>query len=75
MSGADAATPRQACHRCGGQHEILACPYVKAAEFDGDGKITRLEYLTPADYGPQRREAEKPPEGEPYERLGKRNAD
>ena len=44
------------CPRCDGDHAPIACPYVKAIEFDpGAGLIiTRLEFLTPADYGPSK---------------------
>jgi hypothetical protein len=43
------------CPRCGDKHLIIACPYVKAIDFQ-DGNlllIRRVEFLTPADYGPQ----------------------
>ena len=40
------------CIRCGDEdHDVLKCPYVKAANFDADMNIVRLEFLTPADYG------------------------
>lgn len=49
------------CPRCSEPHEtILACPYVKAVEFsdgfsfgsEGPALISRVEFLTPRDYGP-----------------------
>jgi hypothetical protein len=51
--------PDLICARCNGAHTILACPHVKAVEFQ-DGyyegeeqpRISRIEFLTPADYGP-----------------------
>ena len=44
------------CPRCGEDHAPIACPYVKAIEFDPVAGliITRLEFLTPADYGPSK---------------------
>ena len=67
------------CPRCGEKHLIIACPYVKAIDFE-DGsllQIRRVEFLTPADYGPQ--PTPKPaaaPDAEPaagpadYQRMG-----
>ena len=50
------------CDRCGGDHTPIACPYVKAVEFDASGLIiTRLEFLTPADYGPSKPVADEKP--------------
>ncbi len=49
------------CPRCVDEHEtILACPYVKAVEFldgyvfgeEAQPIISRVEFLTPRDYGP-----------------------
>jgi hypothetical protein len=37
------------CRWCGQPHGPL-CPYVKALEFDQGNSITRVEFLTPADY-------------------------
>lgn len=45
------------CWRCGEPHEIFACPHVKALEFEdghvfGGGsspRVSRIEFLTPAD--------------------------
>lgn len=37
------------CRWCGDTHGPL-CPYVKALEFDQTNHITRVEFLTPADY-------------------------
>jgi hypothetical protein len=48
----DHPAARLVCRRCGGDHEIVACLYVKAIEFDDDGDIARVEFLTPADYPP-----------------------
>lgn len=40
------------CPRCGGDdHDLMACPDVKAAEFGADGGISRVEFMTPADHG------------------------
>lgn len=36
------------CQFCGGSHG-LRCPEVKAVEYDAEGKVKRVEYLTPAD--------------------------
>jgi hypothetical protein len=38
----------QNCQFCGGSHG-LRCPEVKAVEYDAEGKVKRVEYLTPAD--------------------------
>lgn len=59
-----------ACRWCGHFHGPR-CPWVKAIEFDLWDKITRVEFLTPADCGKPEREAE--PEGE-YPRKGGRGA-
>lgn len=54
------------CRWCGDEHGKL-CPYVKALNFDPTTRvITRVEFLTPADYG--KAVAELPPETE-YPRL------
>ena len=64
------------CRWCGDKHGRL-CPFVKALEFDGDQKVTRVEFLTPADFGSNRHELEdtrEPDDDDPYPRLGpKRN--
>lgn len=39
------------CRWCGHVHGVL-CPYVKAYEYDAEGRITRVEFLTPVDYHP-----------------------
>lgn len=60
------------CPRCADEkHDIFACPYVKAIEFDGDN-ISRVEFLTPIDYPRQ-----LPPEagaldGRSYPKLGEK---
>jgi len=64
------------CPRCGEAHPVIACPYVKAVEFDpGTGLIIRrLEFLTPADYGRApavTREPDAP--ADDYPRLGQKN--
>lgn len=49
----EGSRPTDKCCRCGEPHDIITCPYVKAVEFDDTGEnILRLEFLTPADYGP-----------------------
>lgn len=40
------------CQRCSEGHDLIACPHVKAVEYAEGGRITRVEFLTPADYGP-----------------------
>lgn len=61
------------CPRCSQEHEtILACPYVKAVEFqdgyvfgaDGPAIISRVEFLTPRDYGPVAGGEKSPDPGE-----------
>lgn len=51
-------TEPASCPRCREAHEVIACPHLKAIEFE-DGHdfespsrplIRRLEFLTPADY-------------------------
>lgn len=44
------------CRRCGDDHDLFACPHVKALEFEGGwvmdaGQpfLRRVEFLTPAD--------------------------
>lgn len=37
-----------ACPWCGGIH-AYRCPIIKALEFDPQGRVTRVEFLTPAD--------------------------
>jgi hypothetical protein len=37
------------CRRCGENHDIVSCAHVKAVAFDEDGRIRRVEFLTPAD--------------------------
>ena len=40
------------CPFCGRtDHSDPICPFVKAYEVDETGRITRVEFLTPADYG------------------------
>jgi hypothetical protein len=54
----------QACGRCGQDHAIIACPEVKAVDFDRDGNIMRVEFLTPVDMlrdGDLQRPADAPP--------------
>ncbi len=72
-------TEAQKCLRCGDAHELVACPYVKAIEWywsdDQAGKpnVRRLEFLTPADYGPRAAEPIEPGAGgETYPRLGQK---
>lgn len=62
------------CPRCLEPHPLIECPYVKAIEFAvGDERlIRRVEFLTPADYGPAPKVG---PEAEPaksYPRLGEK---
>lgn len=38
------------CPRCNEPHGIVQCPHVKAVEFDAGQRVTRVEFLTPADY-------------------------
>lgn len=59
----------QKCRRCGDDHDIVECPGVKAVEYHSDGKISRLEFVTVADFPPTRQEATAPPEN--YPKLGK----
>jgi len=40
------------CQRCDQEHPLFRCPYVKAMTFDADHNMIRVEFLTPADYGP-----------------------
>jgi hypothetical protein len=36
------------CFYCGNEHEIK-CPLISAYEYSGDGKISRIEFVTFAD--------------------------
>jgi len=73
-AGPGVTAPPDACARCGEPHEIIACPFVKAIEFeDGDGRlIRRIEFLTPADYGPPawHQQPEPASEAAAYPKLG-----
>ncbi len=44
------------CARCGGDHPLIKCGGVKAVDFkDGlPGVISRVEFMTPVDFPPQR---------------------
>jgi hypothetical protein len=62
MASVPLAGDGDACRWCGEDHG-KRCPWVKAFEFSsGDDRVTRVEFLTPADFGPQRQEpaAEEP---------------
>ncbi len=63
--------PFDKCPRCAAEHAIMACPFVKAIEIqDGDFQtITRVEFLTPADYGQQRALLKEEPAAD-YPKLG-----
>lgn len=47
-----------ACRWCGSDeaqfHQGILCPMVKALDFDPDGTVRRVEFLTPRDYPAQR---------------------
>lgn len=68
------------CPRCGAEHSIVACPFVKAVEFEqgiapdyvATGAIVRIEFLTPADYGPRAAAPAEPEPQEEYPRMGPR---
>lgn len=62
----DAANPSEKCPRCGQAHELVACPYVKAVEFDAFGRVSRSEFLTPIDFPREQRQDVEPD----YPRLG-----
>lgn len=51
MQTSDAA-PK--CQYCGLFRHPGVCPTVKAIEYHPDGTIKRVEFKTPADYGPPR---------------------
>jgi hypothetical protein len=56
----------EVCRWCGGIHDEVpkVCPYVKAIEFEPlSGLVTRVEFLTPADWGKQ--VASEAPDQEP----------
>ncbi len=69
-----------ACMRCKEEHPIIECPYVKAVEFEDceltpdsphPGRIIRrVEFLTPADYGPRAAALAEPAPHEDYPRMG-----
>ncbi|MHB8272817.1 hypothetical protein [Bradyrhizobium sp.] len=64
------------CPRCMDRHPIIRCPYVKALgfEFAGDfNSINLIEFLTPADYGPQRAAPKEEP-ADDYPKLGPKAA-
>jgi hypothetical protein len=70
MAESDSAAVELTCPRCSGKHEIIACPHVKAIEFeDGDGQtIRRLEFLTPNDF--PRADPRAAPAPDNYRKLG-----
>ncbi len=71
MSDEEEADAGTKCRWCDGSHEWLKCDRVKAFGFDAHGAITRVEFLTPADYAPP----SKPDPVEPdYPRKGPRVA-
>lgn len=50
------------CERCGKDHPLVTCPYVKAVEFSADNShILRVEFLTPIDF-PRQQIAETGPD-------------
>jgi hypothetical protein len=54
------------CRWCGEDHAGLICPWVKALEFThGDERVTRVEFVTAADF-PKQQSAGEP---ENYPRL------
>lgn len=59
------------CRRCGEDHELIACPHVKALEFDSVTglMITRVEFLTPIDYW-RDKSPETPQVDADYPRIG-----
>ena len=59
------------CHFCGETHGRL-CPMVKALEYDPQtGAITRVEFLTAADFPRPREEAETGEATPPYTTIQK----
>lgn len=68
----EALAPAAACPRCREAHDLVACPYVKAIDFNEDRTVRRAEFLTPADFGPKVAPS-KPaadPSADAYPRLG-----
>lgn len=60
------------CRWCGFEAHTTPptiCPYVKALEFDAAGNVTRVEFLTGADFGKKVPDDEPEPE---YPRKGHR---
>lgn len=57
------------CLRCGELHPLPECPYVKAVDFFKNGKVRRVEFLTPADFGPQPKSSGDAETGEDYPKL------
>jgi hypothetical protein len=39
------------CVHCGGIH-ATTCPRIKAIEYNADGTVKRVEFMTPRDYTP-----------------------
>ena len=68
---------KKICPRCGGEHDLVGCPGVKAVEFGFDlnnaKTIKRVEFLTPADYGPAAKAApDNAARADDYPKLGER---
>jgi hypothetical protein len=63
------------CPRCEDAHPLIRCPYVKSVTFADTTTLTirSVEFLTPADYGPQPLTRAPPgaEEAPDYPRLGK----
>jgi hypothetical protein len=63
------------CPRCEDAHPLIRFPYVKSVTFEDSTilSIRRVEFLTPADYGPQPLTRAPPgaEEATDYPRLGK----
>jgi hypothetical protein len=53
------------CPRCGEAHDIIACPNVKAIEFDAEQHIIRVEFLIPVDFHRQDAAAMAAPDNYP----------
>lgn len=51
------------CRWCGEDHGAI-CPWVKALEFDPAGNVTRVEFLTSADFPKDKKLDEDAPAGD-----------
>lgn len=58
------------CPWCGGPHDQMRCPRVRALDFGWFGQLRRVEFMTPVDNGVRIREVDGTPAADNYPKLG-----